>query len=95
MCSIPTDPTQLGNYIVFEAYLDGELVASDLAYLSADPYESPHDRLVISGVDFDTVRLAGEGPSQDGYFMGAVDNLLIVPEPGTLTLLLAAGLISR
>ncbi len=74
-----------GNSIVLEGFLGGVLVASDSILLPE--FSFSHDMLTISDVDFDTLRLAGEGPSSDGIFFGAIDNVAITPEPSALVLL--------
>ena len=75
----------VGNSIFLQAYLGDLLVASDSVFLST--IGIGHDILTISDVNFDTLRLAGEGPNQNGIFIGAIDNVVITPEPSALVLL--------
>ncbi len=84
-------PQEFGNSIVLEGFLDERLVARDSVLLfEIGPH---HDALSISGVNFDTLRLVADGPDPErAYFAGAIDNVVITPEPGTLALLLLGAL---
>ncbi len=82
----------LGNSIVFEAYLGDDLVASDEDLLSSSGLQ--HDTLIVRDVQFDTLTLRGEGPEQQGIFLGSIDNVRITPEPSTLSTLLLLSILS-
>lgn len=81
--------------ITLEAYLQDRLVAVSTIPLGSQ--RTRHESLSISGVAFDALRLAATGPDlAKAYFIGAVDNVLIVPEPSLPATLFLAGLcISR
>ncbi len=68
----------LGGYATFDSLAEG----------------SYGDTLSMNHVPFDTLRLAGVGPMEDGIFVGSVDNVLITPEPSTLILLVSATVIN-
>ncbi len=85
----------IGNSIALEGYRNGVLVVSDsIEILDCCAY---HDVLEIGGAEFDTIRLAGYGPFENGVFFGAIDNVVMVPEPsvGFLLLLRCAGMVLR
>jgi hypothetical protein len=80
------------NTVTLEAWLDGDLVASDSTYLDhVVGYPPRHSfgasRLEVSEVDFDTLRIVSDGPENGGMMLGAFDNVVITPEPGALGLL--------
>ena len=82
----------IGNRIVLEGYLNGLLVDSDILQLTQSGVS--HDTLSISGTTFDELRFGGLGSMQDGIFLGFVDNVVITPEPLTLSFLLAGALMT-
>ena len=84
--------TEPGNIVTLEAYSGGSVVASDVVDLSFTPFME-HFTMSVTGATFDTLRLVGEGPQNDGTFFAVVDNVSIttVPEPGTF-IALGAGL---
>lgn len=88
------------NTISLQALLGGSVVASDTLVLPGGPAVSASRRFVVSGVEFDTIRLTGGGTADQGIFPGFVDNVRIdfVPAPGaalTLAGAAAAGLARR
>lgn len=78
------DAVTIGNSIALEAYLGNDLVATDSVLLQDCLFQS--DSLSILDVEFDTLRLTASGPGPDSFFIGAVDNVLIIPEPSSLLL---------
>lgn len=73
--------------IVLDAYYMGSLVATDSVPLGLQ--QTRCETLTVSGVDFDTLRLTASGPDPaTAYFMGAIDNVLITPEPSPAIVLL-------
>lgn len=86
-----------GNTISLEALLGGAVVGADTITLPGGiGYASR--RFVVSGVDFDTIRLIGRGDVEAGCFFGRMDNVRIdfVPAPtAALTLAGAAAGLAR
>jgi hypothetical protein len=68
--------------IILEAFHLGQIVATDIVSLGLE--KTRYEQLVISGVSFDTLRLAANGPDPArAYFKGAIDNVVISPEPSS------------
>ena len=80
------------NTVTMEAYSGGSVVATDIVNLSFQGFME-HFTMSIDSVSFDTVRLVGSGPNNEGTFFAVVDNVSIttIPEPATL-LAIGAGL---
>jgi hypothetical protein len=78
-------PGETGNTVTLEAIRNGTVVATD-AIVMTDPWDQ-HYTLSISGIEFDTLRLVGTGPWQNGIFPGVLDNVVMTPEPNALALL--------
>lgn len=90
------DAERANNRIDLEAYLGDRLVAADSVSVLSTEYQ--HAKLQVSGVLFDTLRVAGTGPDELGAFFGRIDNVRIVPEPSTLVLfgyVVAVGIVRR
>lgn len=89
------------NTLALEGYLGGTLVAIDSALISSFEetfiFPAPFDFILghrtfaISGSLFDELRLVASGPAE--LVFPGVDNVTI-PEPGTLELLMASGVIA-
>lgn len=86
-------PNFINTQIVLEAYVADTLVASD-SVLIFDSL-THHDLLTISGAEFETLRLSAEAPDGPGYFFGAIDNVVITPEPTVISLLALGALSTR
>ena len=78
---VVSDPA---NIVTMEAYSGGAVVGTDIVNLNFAGFMD-HFTMSIGGVAFDTVRLVGTGPNNEGTFFAVVDNVSIttVPEPGT------------
>ncbi|MDQ2986484.1 MAG: PEP-CTERM sorting domain-containing protein [Armatimonadota bacterium] len=83
---------EAGNIVTMEAYSGGSVVGSDVVDLGFQGFME-HFTMSIDSVVFDTVRLVGSGPQNDGTFFAVVDNVSItaVPEPATF-IALGAGI---
>ena len=73
------------NIVTMEAYSGGSIVATDVVNLNFQGFLE-HFTMSVDNATFDTVRLVGSGPNNDGTFFAVVDNVSIstVPEPATL-----------
>lgn len=90
---------EAGYEIALEAYLNGQLVANDIAPLSEIKGDARMDEMVIEGVTFDVLRLTAQDTGLESdkrpFFAGGIDNVLIIPEPATLLLLaMGAGILA-
>ncbi len=71
------------NELVLELYLEGELVASQGAFLdnvlgvSKTGTEYGASTITIEDVEFDEARLTTRGPVEDGSFLGGFDNFIL------------------
>ncbi len=90
------------NTVTLEALLDDQVVDSVTAYTNTVLFDSGRltmgaCRLELSGVDFDTLRLVSDGPTNGGNILGGIDNVVLstIPAPSSLALLAAAGLLRR
>lgn len=83
-----------GNTIALEAYLGGALVNSTSITLPGN-LQINHFSLSVSGAAFDTLRVTGGGPTDRGVFFGLVDNVVVVPAPGSALLLLGVCAVRR
>lgn len=84
-----------GAEVILEALLDGQVVATDSFTIAGGSRQPAWSELEISGVPFDTLRLAAIGAPGSGEgdgFLGSLDNVEIVPAPGTLVAAALAGL---
>jgi hypothetical protein len=72
--------------ISLEAYRNGVMVDSMSVEIRGNGLIN-HWNLSVSGTLFDTLRVNGSGPNDRGIFIGLVDNMVVLPEPGTFTLL--------
>jgi hypothetical protein len=78
------DPRRKGNTVSLSAYRDGLLVA--LTTEPVLPANYQHAELSIVGVEFDTLRLEGQGPVENGVLFGGIDNVIITPDASGLSL---------
>jgi len=65
-----------GNSIVFIALRNGQEVARDTLVVQGG-FGVRHTQFHITGVTFDELRLAGEGPNDQGVFFGLADNVTV------------------
>lgn len=87
------DNEDLGNSITLELLLSNTVVGSDVLVFTGVGFAAHH--FEMSGIAFDTIRLYGSGPNNQGCFFGAVDNVqLDVPSSPAATVLLG-GLLLR
>ena len=78
------------NTITLEAFLDKTSVGSHSFTMTS--FGTFHRTLSISGVEFDTVRLHGAGDLDSGAWFGLVDNVVMIPEPVTISLVGLVGM---
>jgi hypothetical protein len=69
-----------GNTISLQAFSGGTMVASDTQTVPNGGFIHYY-HFSVSGVSFDTVRVQGGGPSDNGVFFGVVDNVHIGQAP--------------
>ena len=82
--------------MTLEAISGGMVVANDSIVLASDPSGAfwVHHTLSVSGVEFESIRLVGSGPENQGAFFGQIDNVRMVPAPGATSAAALAGLIA-
>jgi hypothetical protein len=94
----PEEASNVGKTLTLEVYRDGSLVGSDsLTFTLHGEDLWYHDKLSLSGVEFDSARLVASG-STNNLFFANVDNVRFgaVPEPATmLGLAVGAGLVLK
>ena len=61
-------------------------------YPTSPPVEEVVDRFWSLGVEFDSVRVFGAGDLDSGAWFGLVDNVVIIPEPITISLVGLVGI---
>lgn len=94
----PDFANNVGKTLTLELYREGSLVGStslDFTLHGEDLWY--HDKLALSGMDFDSARLVASGASNNLFFAN-VDNVRFgaVPEPATMAgLALGAGLLFK
>jgi hypothetical protein len=78
------------NIVTMEAYSGGSIVATDVVDLNFQGFME-HFTMSVDNTAFDTIRLVGSGPNNEGTFFAVVDNVSIstVPEPATLLYIVA------
>jgi hypothetical protein len=66
----------VGNTVTMEAWLGGEVVATD-SFIFTTTWVLEHHTLEIVGVEFDFIRIVGHGQEIQGCFFAVLDNVLV------------------